>query len=95
MIKKFLKRFEKLENAYVDNLFSSPENFNGTKRFERLEINDKKIEFSITDKVAPQEEAPAAVNYYIICHHCGQENPANTEICGYCKQPFRKNFIAD
>jgi len=95
MIRKFLKRFEKLENSYVDNDISIKDGLKTSKRFERLEINDNKIEFSITDKVAPQEKAPQAVKYYVLCEYCGQENPADAQVCSYCKRPKKSDYIAD
>lgn len=95
MIKKFLKRFEKLENSGVDNYISTKDGLKTYKRFERLEINDNKIEFSITDKVAPEEKAPSAVKYYVLCQYCGQENAADEEVCSYCKRPKKNDYIAD
>jgi hypothetical protein len=97
MIKKFLKRFEKLENTYVDNLFPSPKNFKCTKRFERLEINDKKIEFSIIDKVAPEETIPeeSRIKYYIFCSHCGKVIESTAKQCPYCLTAIETKYVSD
>jgi hypothetical protein len=92
-MKKFLKRFEKLENTYLNLPLEDGKKV--SKRFERLEINDRKFEFTIIDQVAPEEKAPSQIRYYILCPYCGQENPAETEVCGFCKRPFEKSFQAD
>jgi ribosomal protein S14 len=95
MFKKVLKRFERLENTQVDNNISGKKGLKTFKRFERLEINDKKIEFTITDEVAPEEKAPPAIKYYVLCRHCGQENASDVKICGFCKRPIESDYIAD
>jgi hypothetical protein len=92
-MKKFLKRFEKLENNYLNLPLEQGKKV--SRRFERLEVNDKKFEFSITDQVSPEEKAPSNILYFLLCPYCGQENPADTETCGFCKRPFEKSFQAD
>ncbi len=93
MIKKFLKRFEKLENTPQD-IFSK-RGFKISKRFERLEINEKKIEISITDKIIPEEQNAAKNDYLLICPYCGAENNNNAQICSLCKHELQTKFAKD
>lgn len=94
-MKKFLKRFEKLENKQ----FGPPvkNGFKVSKRFLRLEVNDRKIELSIQDTVAPEEQAPAGINYFTLCPYCGQENTFKEENCAYCKRALKgqTSYISD
>ena len=87
MLKNFLKRFEKLEHAPADG--SVKGDLRVSKRFERLEIGDKKIEISIEDKITPQEKAPPEIRYFIFCPYCGIENTPDSEICTSCQHSLR------
>lgn len=87
MPKKFLKRFERLENIPANNPLK--ENVNISKRFDRLEIAEKKIEVTITDKIKWQEKAPVEITYDIICKNCGAQNPAGSSTCILCKHSLR------
>jgi len=87
MAKKFLKRFERLENIPANN--SPKENVNISKRFERLEISEKKIEVTITDKIKWQEKAPVEITYDIICKNCGAQNSADSSTCILCRHSLQ------
>jgi ribosomal protein L40E len=87
MARRFLKRFEKLENIPTDGLIM--EDIKISKRFERLEIGDKKIEVAITDKIVQEEVAPPEVVYNIICRFCGADNPSNAQACILCRHPLQ------
>jgi ribosomal protein L40E len=66
-----------------------------SKRFERLEVGDKKVSIAITDTVAPEEQAPAEIIYYVLCPFCGIENSPDAESCLKCRQPLKTKFAAD
>lgn len=83
-MKKFLKRFEKLEHKPPASLIPGSK-ATITKRFECLEINDKKIEIAIADQAAKGESAPAGTNYFRMCPYCGAENKAEARECGKCR----------
>jgi len=87
MLKNFLKRFEKLENAPKDNYKQNCLRI--SKRFERLEVGDKRVEISIHDKIIQQEKAPPEINYFIFCPYCARENNAELEFCGFCHHSLR------
>lgn len=93
MLKKFLKRFERLEHRVKDDpgkgiLFSS-------KRFEFLEIGEKRIEVAITDKISREEQAPADISYYFLCPYCGSQNEPEIENCSYCKHLLKTKLGND
>ncbi len=81
-MKRFLKRFEKLENISVSSGIKECTKI--SKRFECLEIGDKKIEVAITDKVTEQEKAPSDIVYYILCPYCGKDNIVDARVCESC-----------
>lgn len=87
MLKKFLKRFERLENIPPDNLVR--QGIKISRRFERLEISDRKIEVAITDKITQEEKAPPGITYFVFCPYCGQENNSASENCVFCKRSLR------
>lgn len=91
MLKRFLRRFERLEHAPVE-MPVAQQGFKISKRFERLEISDKKIEIAITDKITELENAPQDVNYFFLCPYCGMENPVNAESCGFCKNSLQSRL---
>lgn len=97
MFKKFLKRFEKLENR--TNEATAKQAIKITKRFEHLEIGDRKIDITITDKIIQQEEIPleaaGEIKYYILCPYCGGENDYKLETCKTCKHPLKTRLAAD
>ena len=69
MLRKFIKRFEKLEHAPKDGLCKGCIKI--SKRFERLEIGNRRIEVVITDTIGQTEvyQAPANANvdYSVVC----------------------------
>ncbi len=89
-MKRFLKRFEKLENILCSS--SIKECTKISKRFERLEIGDKKIEVAITDKVTEQEKAPSEIVYYILCPYCGKENTVEAHVCEFCNHNLQSKL---
>lgn len=93
MLNKFLKRFEKLENNAKDSLFIQRARV--SRRFERLEIGNNKIEVEITDKVIPEEQAPAEIKYKIVCPYCGMENANDAELCSFCKHELKTELSKD
>lgn len=93
MLKKFLKRFEKLEHNSPDAALKP--GLKISKRFERLEIGDKRIEIAITDTIQETEKAPPEVNYFIYCPYCGKENDTKTELCHYCRQGLHTKLTND
>lgn len=86
MLKKNLKRFAKLENKPSDFINSSC--LRASKRFERLEIEDKIVEFTITDKIYQFEKAPADITYYYFCPYCAKTNPIDAKDCDHCGKPL-------
>jgi hypothetical protein len=87
MIKRFLRRFSRLENIPNGSLLLQGTKL--SKRFERLEIGGNKIEFAITDKITRQEEASEEIVYYVLCPFCGKDNLAGAEFCSYCSRGLR------
>jgi len=83
----FLKRFEKLENIPKENLIK--EGLTISKRFEYLEIGDRRIEIAIHDKITQDETAPPEIKYFIFCPYCGKENESDAEFCVYCQHSLR------
>ena len=95
MLKRYLKRFERLENAPADNVLKNAIKI--TKRFECLEIGERKISVAITDKVIQQEyEQTSSKDYcFFLCPYCGMENSPDDENCGYCKQHLKTKFAKE
>jgi hypothetical protein len=94
-MKKFLKRFARLENTTLNsNLFPNTELQKST-RFTKLEINDKKIEFTIEDKVSKQETVAPGKEYFFFCPYCGGQNSSSLEVCSYCKRQLKNQYISD
>ncbi|MFH1768927.1 MAG: hypothetical protein ABH858_07185, partial [Candidatus Omnitrophota bacterium] len=93
MFKRILNRFEKLENLSADA--DIKHGLRISRRFERLEIGDKKIEFSLIDKITSEETAQATINYFIICPYCGMENAAEVDSCSFCKHNLKTKFAED
>lgn len=92
-INKFLKRFEKLENT--PNELSAKKESKSSRRFERLEVGDKRIEIAITDKISDGEKAPAKIRHTIFCPYCGMENEATAENCDFCKHNLLSELAQD
>lgn len=93
MTKRFLKRFERLENISKEILIKEGRKI--SKRFDHLEIGDKKIEIAITDRVAQEEKAPLDIRHSIICPYCGMESDANAENCSFCQHNLKTKLAAD
>ena len=93
MTEKSLKRFEKLENIPADTFVK--EGIQISRRFERLEIGNKKIEVAITDRISLQEKPPEALIYWIICPYCGAENTAPSNACVLCKHALRTKLAEE
>ncbi len=94
-MKNSLKRFERLENTTLCKNISAGTDFNLSKRFMKLEINDRKIEVVMEDKVSRQESIPQGKEYYFLCPYCGKQNNSNVEICAYCKRQLKNQYIPD
>lgn len=92
MKKKFLKRFERLENTPKDLLIKK--GLKISKRFDHLEIGDKKIEVLITDKITQEEKAPVDIRHTIICPYCGMDNDSEVLNCSFCQHNL-KTKLAD
>lgn len=98
MLRKFIKRFEKLEHTPKDGLCK--ECIKISKRFERLEIGNRRIEVVITDKISQAEAYQAPVNanvaYAVVCPYCGKENLSGVTLCIACQNslqtPLAENF---
>jgi len=83
VVKKFLRRFLKLENT-PENIASGVQAMS-SRRFECLEIGDKRIEIAITDRqVLSEEKAAENITYYYYCPYCGKYNPADAVTCSSC-----------
>ncbi len=95
MLKRHLKRFERLENSPADKLVQ--QGIKLSKRFEFLEVGNKRIEIAITDKITSEElaEAPASIGYFFLCPYCGMENDPGAQHCAYCKQNLKTKFAED
>jgi hypothetical protein len=94
-MEKFLKRFQRLENTTLSNDLIAGEDLKPSKRFTRLELNDKKIEFVLEDKVANHETAPPGKGFYFLCPFCGKQNSSNVEICAFCRHQLKNQYIPD
>jgi len=94
-MKKSLKRFERLENTTIAKALIVGTELKGSRRFHRLEVNDRKIEFTLEDTVAPQETAPAGKQYFFLCPYCGGQNDSNVEVCSFCKRQLKNQYISD
>ena len=90
-MKDFLKRFQKLENQPTD-WSVKPESMPATKRFEKLEINDRKIEVAISDRAAAHETAPTGTNYIRMCPYCGAENSSSSRECAQCRHALSEYY---
>jgi len=93
VIKRFLKRFERLEHNSKERVCGGY--LRTSKRFECLEVGNKKIKIEITDKVSPQETAPVKVDYSFLCPYCGAENSPLAEKCYYCSANLETKFAKD
>lgn len=89
----FLKRFANLENLPKDIFVKK--GLRISKRFECLEIGDKKITFTLTDKISPIEKAAENTNHKIICPYCGEDNNKNDENCTFCKRIITTKFTEE
>jgi hypothetical protein len=94
-MEKFLKRFERLENTTLNANFFPDADLKHSKRFAKLEINDKKFELTIEDKVAPQESVPKGKEYFFLCPYCGGQNSTNLDVCSFCKRQLKNQYIPD
>lgn len=94
-MKNSLKRFERLENTTLCKGISAGADFNPSKRFMKLEVNDTKIEVVLEDKVSRQESIPQSKEYYFLCPYCGKQNNSNVEFCAYCKRQLKNQYIPD
>ena len=94
-MQKFLKRFQRLENTTLNNDLITGADLKPSKRFMRLELSDKKIEFVLEDKVSLEESVPQGKEFYFLCPYCGNENNFNVEVCGYCKHLLKNQYIPD
>lgn len=88
MLKKFLRRFEKLEKPSA--LKSVPAEIKISKRFERLEVGNKRIDIVITDKIVEREASVSGgIQYYVICPYCGAENTSDKDSCDLCRRSLK------
>jgi hypothetical protein len=94
-MKKFLKRFQRLENTTLNVNILPDKELTTSKRFMKLEVNEKSIQFTIEDKVAVEETAPAGKTYFFLCPYCGGQNAADLEVCSYCKRQLKKQYVSD
>lgn len=89
-MKRFLRRFDKLEHKPFN--LPNKEGFKKTKRFEYLEIGDKRIEFTIIDNVSLFEENASKNEPYLLCSNCGKYFGSAQNSCPNCKQiPEKKS----
>lgn len=86
-MKRFLRRFEKLENISCNS--SVTDTIKISKRFDRLEIGDKKIEVAITDKIIQEEQSSREIVYYLLCPYCGNENVSDAKSCVSCSHDLQ------
>ena len=91
MLRKFIRRFERLEHIPKDSLYK--ECLKISKRFERLEIGERKIEVAITDRIAQAETAPAYIPYSIVCPFCGRENLCSAKFCVSCQRSLETRLV--
>lgn len=86
-MRNIFKRFERLEN----NPRETPQNKELTvsKRFERLEIGDKKIAVLITDKITEAEKTPIDIRHTLLCPYCGMENDSEALNCSFCQHNLK------
>ena len=94
-MKKFLKRFQRLENTTLTKSILPGTEWKPSKRFTKLEVNDKSIQLTIEDKVAPEETAAPGKQYFFLCPYCGGQNSAELEACSYCKRTLKNQYISD
>ncbi len=94
-MRKSLKRFQRLENTTLNTDILKGKQLTVSKRFNKLEVNEKSIQFVLEDKVAPEETAPKGKGYFFLCPYCGGQNSENVEVCSYCKRQLKKQYIAD
>jgi len=94
-MKKFLKRFQRLENTTLAQNILPDKQWKSSKRFTKLEVNDKSIQFIIEDKVAPEETVAPGKQYFFLCPYCGGQNSAELETCSYCKRTLKNQYISD
>jgi hypothetical protein len=94
-MEKFLKRFQRLENTTLNDNFIPDGGLKPSKRFTKLEVNEKKIEFVLEDKVDPIETVPQGKEFFFLCPYCGGQNSSNVEICRYCKRQLKNQYIPD
>ncbi|MFH0828289.1 MAG: zinc ribbon domain-containing protein [Candidatus Omnitrophota bacterium] len=94
-MKKSLKRFERLENTTLYMDLVPDMEFKLSKRFMKLEVNDKKIELVIEDKISREETISDGKKYFFLCPYCGNQNDSNLETCGYCKHRLKNQYIPD
>ncbi|MDD5730542.1 MAG: zinc ribbon domain-containing protein [Candidatus Omnitrophica bacterium] len=97
MLKKFLKRFERLENNPQDLV---NQDCRISKRFEFLEVGDKKIQVEIKDTVCQEEHQQTAkanqdLNYKLLCPYCGNENLPEAQNCSFCRQPLKTKMAEE
>lgn len=92
MLKRFLKRFEKLENIPQESLLKS--GLKISKRFERLEVGDKIVELTIADTILREESAPDEVEYYVLCPVCGAQNHFKNQACVLCKRSLEVDTLS-
>jgi len=90
MAEDFLKRFEKLENIPRELLIK--EGIKLSRRFDKLEVSDRRIEVQITDLISEQEKGPQEIIYSVICPYCGAENKSSDEKCVLCKSSLKNIF---
>ncbi len=90
MADRFLKRFEKLENLPADELLN--QGLKISKRFELLEIGDKRIEIAITDRINQQEQSSSEKKFFVICPYCGADNISNAEECSLCRHALQSKL---
>ena len=97
MMKKFLKRFERLENSNTTLArdLLPDKDLKTSRRFTKLETNEKNIQFIIEDKVASEETLPLGQEFFFFCPYCGGQNSSNVEFCSYCKRQLKNQYIAD
>jgi hypothetical protein len=94
-MKNFLKRFARLENTTLSNNLFPDTELQKSTRFAKLEVSDKKIEFTIEDKVAKEETVGQGKEYFFFCPYCGGQNSSSLDVCSYCKRQLKNQYIAD
>ncbi len=89
MFEKSSKRFEKLESSASAAFYK--EDLRVSRRFDCLEVGERKIEVAITDKIISQEQIATSgdIVYSVLCPYCGGENKSDVLDCIYCKHSLR------